>query len=403
MAGARAFTRRPRVLLAWELGDGYGHVGRLASLAQAFAREGFEPVMALRDPIAGRARLRDLDCAVLQAPLAQPRRLAGGRFHARSFADILALVGYDDAPRLRAMVATWRALVDLVAPELVVGDFSPTAALALAGRDTPLIAIGSGFALPPRHLQGFPVVNPDGWAITRESSLHASVAAALGCAAPPLPGLVGGTLQFACTWPALDPYRDHRAVPAAGPLASTPAPRPRPATPGWFAYLAADAPNFAGIVDGLLASRHRGVAVLRHADPALAARFAATGKILRDDLPDLADMLGSSAVVVHHGGIGTAETAFAMGVPQLVLSRHLEQQLTGRALATAGVGCDLSCRSPAGRIAATLDALVEDDTCAAAAAHRAALITRREGARDDVVTAALALARRASAKGVAAS
>ena len=42
-------------------------------------------------------------------------------------------------------------------------------------------------------------------------------------------------------------------------------------------------------------------------------------------------------LIIHHGGIGTTELALAVGRPQLLLPRHLEQNLTGRALKDIGV------------------------------------------------------------------
>ena len=43
-------ARKGRVLLAWELGDGLGHVGRLMPLAARLERDGYVPVLAVRDP-----------------------------------------------------------------------------------------------------------------------------------------------------------------------------------------------------------------------------------------------------------------------------------------------------------------------------------------------------------------
>ena len=49
-------------------------------------------------------------------------------------------------------------------------------------------------------------------------------------------------------------------------------------------------------------------------------------------------MLKQASLIVHHGGIGTTEAALASGRPQLLLTRHLEQNLTGGALTKMGVG-----------------------------------------------------------------
>lgn len=386
---------RPRALLAWELGDGFGHVGRLLALAERLEQEGFAPVFALRDPIEARRRLGARRDPVLQAPLAMTRRLRDGKFYARSFADILGLIGYDDAERLGAMVESWRALVALVDPAIVVGDFSPTLALATAGTEVPLLQVGSGFALPPAQLDHFPIINPAGTPIATDRDL---LDAARRVLAPVvhrggLPALIAGQRQCACTWPIFDPYRARRAPAALGPLGPTPPQRPTPAIPRWFAYLAADAPNVAGVIDGLLASRHPGAAVIRQADARLAERFERAGKTLHRQLPRLVDMLADASLVIHHGGISTAETALAMGVPQLIASRHLEQHLTGRAVAATGIGRAMPVRSPAATITDAVDTLLEDRAVAARAAREAAAIGDRRGALDSVLAAALSLRR----------
>lgn len=388
---------RPRVLLAWELGDGFGHVGRLLALAERFEAEGFVPVFALRDTIEARRRFGAKRYPILQAPITTTRRMTRVRFYARSFADILGLIGYEDATRLAAMIESWRALVDLVAPRIVIGDFCPTLALALRETDVPLLLVGSGFSLPPAHHAAFPAINANGTAVVREATLLDAIRLALPAlpmrALDALPRLIGGNRQCACTWPLFDPYRACRTPPALGPIGPTPAQRPQPREPHWFAYLAADAPNAGVMIDALLSTRLTGTAVIRHASGSLARRFAQSGKTLLQEVPRLVDVLSTASIAIHHGGINTAETALAMGVPQLIVARHLEQQLTGRAIAQAGIGQVVSGPAEIATIAAAIEALSTDSATANRAADRAAAITDRGGALDTVMSTARALIR----------
>jgi rhamnosyltransferase subunit B len=386
--------RMPHALLAWELGDGLGHVGRLLPLADRLAAEGFAPIFALRDPALAGRRATARGYPVLQAPLAAPRRAAGTAFFARGFADILALIGFEDAAHLGAMVGTWRSLVELVAPALVIGDFSPTLALAMAGQHAPLLQVGSGFALPPRDLDRYPMINAAGTALADPERLARAVAASLPsgatCRPEDLPTVLGGDWQAACTWPLLDPYRASRNPAAIGPMAPTPAPRPDGARSGWFAYLAADAPRIDSIITGLLRSRARGAAFVRGAGDGLRRRFAEAGHHLHDAPPPLTAALADVAVVVHHGGINTAETALALGVPQLVVSRHLEQHLTGAAIAAAKAGRCLRGRLTPEQVTAALDSLIADETTACTALRLARSLGDRRGAVDTVIATALA-------------
>ena len=48
-------------------------------------------------------------------------------------------------------------------------------------------------------------------------------------------------------------------------------------------------------------------------------------------------MAERSAIIIHHGGVGTSETVLALGRPQLVVPRHAEQWLNASSLGRLGV------------------------------------------------------------------
>jgi rhamnosyltransferase subunit B len=385
------------ILLAWELGDGMGHVGRLLSLAERFAAEGFKPVFAVRDAFGTMQRLRKSRFPVVQAPLVTSMRTGEGGFFARSFADILGVIGFGDIERMRAATHVWRSLVDLVQPALVVGDFSPVLALALARREIPMLVVGSGFAVPPAELAEFPDINPSGKSSLVEADLLAIANRLLveegRAEVDSLPALVGGDGQCVCTWPRLDPYATHRREAALGPMAPSPPQRARPTgAPSWFAYVAADSPMAESLLDGLVATKIRGAAFIRKASDALVAKFESHGHVLHRSVPPLEEMLATASVIIHHGGINTAETALAMGVPQMIVSRHLEQHLTGAAVAAIGAGRAVRGRFDAAVLAEGIDRMARNVTMARAAERAAGEITDRRGALDQVVSRAIALA-----------
>jgi UDP:flavonoid glycosyltransferase YjiC (YdhE family) len=380
-----------RVLLAWELGDGLGHVGRLMPLATRLERDGYVPVLAVRDPAQALRVSGARHLPVLQAPYATPRGARASGFHARSFADILCVIGYEDEERLRAMLRAWRDLARLVRPVLAIGDFSPTLALALRGSGVPVMLVGSGFALPPAQDGFFPEVNAEGRAIADREHLAASMRRASGAPRDATPAaLVAGDWQGACTWPLLDPYRASRARPAIGPLGPTQAAGPDPGARGWFAYLSAEAPMAPAAIAALEAMPVRGGVFLRDGSASQRARLAAAGHEVHATPPDLAARLRRARLAIHHGGIGTAETALAIGVPQLVLPRHLEQRLTGEALSAAGIG-EVVRRAAVGRdLAPRALAMMADEGLAT----RALAVARAVPRADDPCALAMAAARR---------
>ena len=87
------------------------------------------------------------------------RRGTGPAFFARSFADILALIGFEDAQHLHAMTQAWRSLVELVDPVLVIGDFDATEVVvrnaAILSQDAPVkVAIEAGIRQGWDHIIG---------------------------------------------------------------------------------------------------------------------------------------------------------------------------------------------------------------------------------------------------------
>ena len=86
--------------------------------------------------------------------------------------------------------------------------------------------------------------------------------------------------------------------------------------------------------------------------------------------------------IVHHGGLGVAAWALALGVPQLVLPNDLEKHVVGQALAAAGAGVALSARASAESVARGIEALSRLETSP---------IARIAPSRDDALATRLAI------------
>jgi UDP:flavonoid glycosyltransferase YjiC (YdhE family) len=330
----------PRILLAHDLGDGLGHVAQLLPLARALRARGAEPLLALRDPATAWPRLAGAGLPLVQAPYARPVNdinAAGQRV--ASFAELLAIHGWHDRARLAALVAAWQGLLDLHRPGLVVADYAPVLGLA-AWRQVPVVRVGSGYTTPPAEGPRLPRLRelPD-W--VPEAELLAAAAAVQAERGRPAPAtlteVLRGAASFVTHLPLLDPYAAHRAEPAAGPLEPLPAPAEGPPEVDYFAYLAADHRGTAIVLGALARSGLAGSVYLRGAGAALRARWRAAGLALHEAPQPLAAAVARAALVLHHGGIGTCQDALALGRPQLLVPRHLEQGLNAAALARLGV------------------------------------------------------------------
>lgn len=332
-----------RILIAWELGEGLGHVSRLRPIGERLRDLGHEVSFAIRRPDAGGWQLGRAGFPVYQAPLAHPPKpLERLRYRARTFADILWTAGFGEADRLEGMIRLWDSLLGQIRPELVLSDFSPFLALAIRGRIRH-VTLGDGFVMPPAHLPAFPSLEPgDGETIDQAALLDviAQVCRTVGRSAPPsLPAAVGGDRGFICTIPELDPYAAHRLHPADGPLLGLSSKLAEPDRPAEiFAYLSMDAPQTGTMMSAMIRSGLPLSAYLRDATDRVRDHYRAAGAVIYDGPVPLQEVAGEATIVVHHGGHGTSEQLLAMGRPQVLVPRHLEQMLNARSLERLGTG-----------------------------------------------------------------
>lgn len=144
------------ILFAWELGAGFGHLMRLAPLARALSACGFRVYAALRDLNMAHG-IFDPAVMLLSAPyrivMSPPSRVAD------NFADVIAELTFADDGVLHAHASAWRNLFELIKPDLIVFDHSPTALLAARGLAARKVVIGNGFLVPPAG-DVFPPLRP---------------------------------------------------------------------------------------------------------------------------------------------------------------------------------------------------------------------------------------------------
>jgi hypothetical protein len=135
-----------RVLLTWELGGALGHLMSLRPLAKSLSARGHKIFLAARDLSQVRRVFADIDLTLLQSPwnsrrfqIIQP---------VITYADMLLNVGFAEIEAVAGHVDAWRAMFELVQPDLLVCDHSPTALLAAKGSDFGVATAGTGFFCP---------------------------------------------------------------------------------------------------------------------------------------------------------------------------------------------------------------------------------------------------------------
>jgi hypothetical protein len=322
------------VLLAWELGSGFGHVSALRRMAERLAPRGFRCFTAVKN-VGAAAALADAGIQVLQAPvwkIAQSSATLG---------DSLGDAGLADAQALRMLLEAWRRIIDQTVPELIIADYAPGACLAARGR-IPLALMGNGFTLPPGGMQSFPLLHRVSPPVWPEQQLVETVNAVLRpLQLQPLqrlPQLFSGDSWWVHTFPLLDPYAQWRERPAQGPATDRLPKARHTGASEILVYLS----SWPGTQKPFLEALRPFAGQVRIFAPAFSSaertRFTAMGMRLETAPFRLAEDLASARLVVHLGSEGIATYCVMAGVPQLACAIDVEKELIGKALEEAGIG-----------------------------------------------------------------
>lgn len=335
-----------RVLCAWELGAGTGHLHHLGFIAAGLRAAGHEALVAVRDVTTAESVLGDSGLAVLPAPFWGGR--VSGLPPSASYAEMLLRVGYLTPAVVRGLVKSWRAMFQAINVEAVIAEHAPSALLAARLCGLPRICVGTGFMIPPAATPS-PSVQP--WAEITRKRLETAESRVLGViseALAPIGGIGLDTLaelfaveaQFLVTFEELDHFGTRRLDPSCrdtgrafgpywGPLGAA-SELPEPIWPDAsreriFMYMHPSYPQFAPMVRALV---EIGLPTLVVA-PGIAAGRAAelsTGRLaVSPRQVDLNRVAEQARVVVHHAGHGVAGTLIEHGAVQLLVPNFVEQ------------------------------------------------------------------------------
>jgi UDP:flavonoid glycosyltransferase YjiC (YdhE family) len=184
-----------------------------------------------------------------------------------------------------------------------------------------------------------------------------------------LPQLFSAEACLVQTFPMIDPYEAQRTEDLAGPIFDRPPAEADASASAIFVYLSNANPLPSSVFNALKPHAAR----LRIFAPGLTelqrAELGRLGARIDPEPVPLADVLRHSRLVVHNGGSGVAAEALAAGIPQLVLSTHIDQNLVGEALQRSGVAELVRIYDSNAPLAPELvGALADDRTMAACAA-----------------------------------
>ena len=333
------------ILLAWELGGGYGHLDNMFSIGDQIEAAGHSINYVVRD--LPRAELRDTSnkSKIFQAPFFQPK--SSQKTSAINYSDILLRCGYNNPSDLAGLTKGWIQLIQLIKPELILVDHAPTAILAAKILNIPVCNAATGFVFPP-DISPLPCIQTQN--DTSPKKLEEKDRQALQTINSVINKFSGDKLQniaqlfdikhnFLCTFSELDHYGARKGADYCGSIYSTLG----QSFPAWeqdsrkkkiFLYLSATHPLFKSIVEQLRDSPYQ---VLLHPrdlkwkhneqtiDKSL---FISPRPINMNHVTQHADL------IICHGGHATSSATLLSGIPLLIIPQQIEQQMFSVRLAS---------------------------------------------------------------------
>ena len=385
-----------RILFAWELGGGFGHLGPFLAIARALLARGHRLTVAARDVERAHIVFGALPVSIVQAPLCA-KTYSGLAEPPLNYAEILMRYGYLDAPLLAGMLSAWRGLLELSAADVLLADHAPTALLAARGGRAVPVLTGTPFAVPPAV---HPTPNLRDWVpvpgerlANSDDAVLAAMHRALGDRTPRL-GALHEIFRGAGRLLLGVPELDHFGPRDVGDYLGLHAGMIGRAAPAWpagdgpriFAYLNGDYRHIDAALAALAASGARCVAFLLGA-PALREKHRGPNIVFSEALLDVDRAASECDLAVCHANLGTVIEVLRRGKPLLLLPMDLEKFLLSRNVERLGAGQTVNPDGPAPDIAGTLGRLLQDGRHAAAA--RAFAARHREPPVDTIVQRAV--------------
>ena len=227
-----------------------------------------------------------------------------------------------------------------VRPDAVIAEFAPGLSMACFGR-VPLMAVGTGFALPPADLERFPSLTGQP-TVHDESRLLEIVNAALTANGrsprDTLPGIFHVDRELAAVFTELDPYRPWRKSALGFPATAMSEEIASGEGDELFLYMNGREPRPNALWQALIKSGLK----TRIYDPMLSASDSAIlerAGLIIEPHPVAFDLIAArSRVVVSHGGLGFVSAALMAGLPQILLPFDIEKHMIAASIEGLGLG-----------------------------------------------------------------
>ncbi len=370
-----------KILLTWELGAGLGHLTRLRPLVEYLSARGHEMHLAVRTLASVDTVFADQELHLYQAPITHGKSPAHIE-HPVAFSHILHNCGFSHESELRTRVKAWDRLYELIRPDMVIFDHSPTALMAARGREFAKVVVGSSFMCPPDKAP-LPTLQP--WqdvpqsVLLKEEGHTVRIAnqALENCDKPRLRRLSElyhqTDLMLLTTFKELDHFGERPNFRYSGCWPTFPGDAPEwPSASGQriFAYLKYT-PKLEGILNELKRTKLPTLVYGKWVNEAIAEEHSSgTLRLVRRPL-DLKQVAAECDLAILNGTHGATAAMLLGGTPTLQLPIFLEQHLFAHRVVQYGAAM-IANEEDVSSVGACLKVMLNSDQFATAAGRFAA-------------------------------
>lgn len=366
------------VLFAWELGANYGHLARDLPVAENLRAAGHNVIFAVRDTRVAAELLGPRGFVFMQAPVSlYPSE---GIQAPASYAEILLAEGWGDRISLFGRTKAWLNLVSLVRPDVIVADHAPMALLIAKIANIPVIALGSGFEIPPA-VSPLPSIRL--WDAVSSARLEHSEIQVLGRLNTVITVLGGKPLMrltdlfpsnpvFA-TFAELDHYGKRAGANYIGSIhglkAANPICWPEGDGVRILAYLRPNQRTTGITLTALIESGFRTICAVPDANKEFIRKYSSASLTIHPGPVASGQLLLPDTVAINYGGHGTIAMALTAGIPQLLIPQTVEQLLVAKKVEALGAGIVVEREMSKNSILLALNKLITDPVYRNAAMH----------------------------------
>lgn len=339
-----------KILFCWELGEDLGHLGKIFALAQKFSQESIQFYIASKDLFATSKIDWPSNVKFIQSPIwlrSNPQP-----FNAVSFAEILFYKGYDSYQHLKQLTDSWFTIFELVSPDIILFDHSPSALLAASGLNIPKIIVSNPYLTPAPGTSTINLIPSAYFDEAKAAEIHQCVIKVINSirqdyeAAPitAIGDLFIADATFLSGFSETDYFKERRqnAIYCGSALATsigTQEPRWKPGlSQKSLAYLKHRDPRSSAILRILASIQARTLCFYSEGKAEDIKEFAESSLVVSNIPFHLSKAYSEAKVIICHGGQGIVNEALNRGIPLILAPTQAEQHFIATKVASWGNG-----------------------------------------------------------------